>query len=130
MVPSWAAQNAGLNRHGQGRDLFRCIDAPWFERVVKFGGMKCTIGRHGVTAQAHGNRVRNECGVSSIFLSSHLLRSPVPSYFCEFGGALAAYAICKGFHFLGRRRGWIASRIRAQYIWHVRAKIWERWDRG
>jgi hypothetical protein len=39
----WAAQNAGLNRHGQGRDLFRCPDAPWFERVVKFGGMKCTI---------------------------------------------------------------------------------------
>jgi hypothetical protein len=37
-------------------------------------------GRHGVTAQAHGNRVRNESCASSIFLSSHLLRSPRPSY--------------------------------------------------
>ena len=40
----WAAQSTGMNLLlGEGPDLFRCTDAPWFERVVKFGGMKCTI---------------------------------------------------------------------------------------
>jgi LDH2 family malate/lactate/ureidoglycolate dehydrogenase len=49
MVPSPRRMGLGCAKHwdepctAKGLILFRCTDAPWFERVVKFGGMKCTI---------------------------------------------------------------------------------------